>query len=113
MKKCIVCGNEFEPKNKKGVYCSQKCKQKDYRKQIAEIVKKGRSEDKVQPTIHDFDWAKKSIKEFEATKEHGDKTLLMKFEEELKGLDPNKGILAKKRYNFVLNQIAHLKKKQK
>ena len=31
MKKCIVCGDQFEPKNPKGVYCSPKCKMRDAR----------------------------------------------------------------------------------
>lgn len=31
MKKCIVCGTDFEPKNPKGKYCSDKCKMKDAR----------------------------------------------------------------------------------
>lgn len=41
-KKCLVCGFEFEPKNKKGVYCSSVCRQKDYRRRLALIIENGR-----------------------------------------------------------------------
>ncbi len=42
MNECIVCGKQFEPLSKKGVFCSVNCKQKDYRERIAEIVRKAR-----------------------------------------------------------------------
>jgi hypothetical protein len=131
MKNCLVCGKEFEPKNNKGVYCSQKCKQKDYRKQVAGFIKKGRGEDTIKPTTQDFDWAKKSIKQYEQAQisrgtkkavtpqevtkepENGEKTLLERFEKERDELAKIKdqSILTKKRYNFVVSQITHLKKK--
>ena len=31
MKQCAVCGGDFEPKNSKGIYCSNKCKMTAYR----------------------------------------------------------------------------------
>ena len=43
MIKCKECGNEFEPKNKKGVFCSNKCRQKDYRKSVNKILKQVRN----------------------------------------------------------------------
>jgi endogenous inhibitor of DNA gyrase (YacG/DUF329 family) len=39
MKQCKECGVQFEPKNGKGVFCSKKCKQKDYRKSVAGKLK--------------------------------------------------------------------------
>lgn len=39
MVKCKECETEFEPKNKKGVFCSDKCRQKDYRKSMAKLAK--------------------------------------------------------------------------
>lgn len=39
MKQCKECGNDFEPKNPKGVFCSTACRQKDYRKKIAENLR--------------------------------------------------------------------------
>jgi hypothetical protein len=39
MKKCIVCGIKFEPKNPKGVYCSNACKMKDRRAKAKELKK--------------------------------------------------------------------------
>lgn len=44
MKKCKECNEAFEPKNPKGQFCSQSCRQKDYRKKIAELLKGARSE---------------------------------------------------------------------
>lgn len=39
MKACIVCGKGFSPKNRKGVYCSAACRQRDYRvKRAAEYA---------------------------------------------------------------------------
>ena len=35
MKQCKECGNDFEPKAKKQVFCSSVCKQKGYRKSVA------------------------------------------------------------------------------
>lgn len=43
MKQCLECKAEFEPKNPKGVFCSTKCRQKDYRRKINQIVKASRS----------------------------------------------------------------------
>lgn len=34
MKQCKECGIDFEPKNPKGTFCSDACRQKDYRKKI-------------------------------------------------------------------------------
>jgi endogenous inhibitor of DNA gyrase (YacG/DUF329 family) len=39
MKKCKVCQTEFEPENAKGVFCSAKCRQKDYRRSVSEKLK--------------------------------------------------------------------------
>lgn len=39
MKICKECGKEFEPINKKGIFCSNKCRQKDYRKTVSKILK--------------------------------------------------------------------------
>lgn len=39
MKQCKECGIEFEPKNPKGVFCSVACRQKDYRKKIADNLR--------------------------------------------------------------------------
>ena len=47
MKKCKECGVEFEPKNPKGIFCSNKCKQIDYRNSIKaklELLKKMQGE---------------------------------------------------------------------
>jgi len=39
MIKCKICETEFQPKNKKGVFCSAKCRQKDYRKRMSDFIK--------------------------------------------------------------------------
>lgn len=41
-KECKICGQPFEAKSAKGVYCSSICRQKDYRRRIAEVVEIGR-----------------------------------------------------------------------
>lgn len=42
MVNCKECKVDFEPKNKKGVFCSNKCRQKDYRKSMAKLAKMAR-----------------------------------------------------------------------
>jgi hypothetical protein len=37
MKKCLFCGKDFEPKNPKGKFCSDKCKMKEARAKIKEL----------------------------------------------------------------------------
>ena len=46
MKNCIECGDEFEPKNPKGVFCGAACRQKDYRKRTAAFLKIARGKAK-------------------------------------------------------------------
>ncbi len=36
MKKCAYCGNEFEPKKPKAIYCSTKCRTYAHRKKAIE-----------------------------------------------------------------------------
>lgn len=48
-KECLVCSCEFEPKNKKGVYCSSVCRQKDYRRRLAPIIENGRRANPITP----------------------------------------------------------------
>ena len=48
MKVCKECGGEFEPGNTKAIFCSPKCKQKDYRKSVAEKIKELQEFKKVQ-----------------------------------------------------------------
>lgn len=42
MKECKQCGEEFEPKNPKGIFCTESCRQKDYRKRMGAIIKAAR-----------------------------------------------------------------------
>jgi len=42
MKQCLVCGVEFEPKNPKGVFCSNKCRQKEHRSRVNELLAEAR-----------------------------------------------------------------------
>ena len=43
MKVCKECKVEFEPDNSKAIFCSAKCRQKDYRKSVAEKLKELKS----------------------------------------------------------------------
>lgn len=51
MKQCIQCGGSFEPKNPKGKFCSDACKQKHYRnrKEVERSTKKFSAEEPVVP----------------------------------------------------------------
>lgn len=49
MKKCIVCGADFEPKNPKGKFCSDKCKMKAARDKKKLIFAK--PEEKLKPEV--------------------------------------------------------------
>jgi hypothetical protein len=42
MQTCKECGAEFKAKNKKGAFCSNKCRQKDYRKNISVLIASAR-----------------------------------------------------------------------
>ena len=43
MKKCLECKKEFEPKSQLAAFCSNKCRQKAYRKNVSELLKEARN----------------------------------------------------------------------
>ena len=43
MKKCNHCGKDFEPKNPKGKYCSDKCRVYASRKAISQTIPNGKT----------------------------------------------------------------------
>jgi hypothetical protein len=51
MKKCNVCLSEFTPKNSKGNYCTNKCKQVDYRRRVAKLLLDARRVSVDKPTL--------------------------------------------------------------
>lgn len=43
MNKCLECGKDFKPKSKAAKFCSNKCRQSNYRKNLRELLKDLRS----------------------------------------------------------------------
>ena len=68
MKKCLVCNAEFTPVNKKGVFCSKKCKQKDYRNNVAKLLKQARANKDVPEKAKPSEDKQKAVAQINAEK---------------------------------------------
>jgi hypothetical protein len=83
MKKCLECPKEFEPINPKGLFCSAACRQKNYRKKVAEKLRYWEKMNSKQPLTSEVikEVAKRMGKE--AVSVVSDKTVEMPSDEEI------------------------------
>jgi len=103
MKKCIKCGGEFEPKNPKGRFCSDKCRVYWNRgkNKPQEVVVKNHT----QPTTMPQSWQKKPLKNESVNTTQKVYTIEM-CEEELMTLGD--GQFARQRREFLRKKVLEL-----
>lgn len=67
MKICKECGKEFQPEHPKAIFCSPKCRQKDYRKKIAAKLEELKKLKESPPKIQDLTKPTNELKPPEST----------------------------------------------